>query len=449
MQCQVLGCSRDLASMTVGQRQAHYDTHFAGDSTASMPGPSSPQGGDKHTPGTFNIPRFEKVKQYIPLEKQNVFWFSLQATEPPPNFSPGLIPVIRKALIRMHERGFTQRAWLCHDLAVHISSELWDRGWGCGYRNCLMSCASLMAQQKQPVYFPLLDHPTPPGVRNVQTWIEEAWRNGYDEEGASQLKHKLLGTRKWIGTGELYAAFTFLRIPSQLVDFDLTRGVDVLVDWIVEYFSSSDSSPHKGGTVDDVLWGASPVVVTDKLPIILQHAGHSRTVIGFERSKSGSISLLVFDPSKRIPVELRSAGLTAGNTHHSPKEPARHGKVLQPLMHPIQTLKAHKRKPGVGESGSPKRQRIEGREAGGVENPIVIDDDDDGNNVNDHSPKASSSGDKHVQEPDPKQVLNVFRVAAKALGKKDKYQILYFPLDDPLEDRERSARKVVTSLKIS
>lgn len=68
------------------------------------------------------------------------------------------------------------------------------------YRNFLMSCAALMGQDMQPLYFPLLNSPMPPGVRNLQRWIESAWAHGYDEEGAQQLKHKLIGTEKWIGT---------------------------------------------------------------------------------------------------------------------------------------------------------------------------------------------------------------------------------------------------------
>ena len=39
-----------------------------------------------------------------------------------------------------------------------------------------------------------------PGVRRVQGWIQEAWASGFDEEGREQLKGKVLGTRKWIGT---------------------------------------------------------------------------------------------------------------------------------------------------------------------------------------------------------------------------------------------------------
>lgn len=43
-----------------------------------------------------------------------------------------------------------------------------------------------------------------PGVRAIQAWIEEAWRAGFDLAGKEQLKGKLVGTKKWIGTtGEL------------------------------------------------------------------------------------------------------------------------------------------------------------------------------------------------------------------------------------------------------
>lgn len=116
------------------------------------------------------------------------------------NRATGLIPLLKKSLTKSHGRGNTRRAVLCYDRTVHVHREFWDAGWGCGYvptfsptlyrlsdrmlipirryRNFLMVCTALMDQPFQPMYFPLLDSPTSPGVRNLQHWIEDAWRCG-------------------------------------------------------------------------------------------------------------------------------------------------------------------------------------------------------------------------------------------------------------------------------
>jgi hypothetical protein len=41
-----------------------------------------------------------------------------------------------------------------------------------------MACAALMDQPFQPMYWPLIDSAPAPGVRNLQTWIETAWKQG-------------------------------------------------------------------------------------------------------------------------------------------------------------------------------------------------------------------------------------------------------------------------------
>lgn len=79
-----------------------------------------------------------------------------------------------------------------------------------------MACAALMDQPIQPLYFCHLDDPLAPGVRNLQQWIEDAWKQGslsilwllyplillvgYDAIGAKELGNKLVGTKKFIGT---------------------------------------------------------------------------------------------------------------------------------------------------------------------------------------------------------------------------------------------------------
>ena len=90
-------------------------------------------------------------------------------------------------------------------------------------------------------------------------------------------------------------------ISCELVDFDLrkhSKGAKPVVDWIIQYFSPSSSQAKV--SINDALRGASPVTSTDKMPIILQHKGHSRTIVGYEVSGKGKVSLLVFDPARSV-----------------------------------------------------------------------------------------------------------------------------------------------------
>lgn len=106
---------------------------------------------------------------------------------------------------------------------------------------------------------------------------------------------------------EIHVAFLLRGIPSNLVDFpNMKNGTEQLTRWVERYFTSPSPPTHESGylpesegaTVEDALRGASPVISTGRMPLILQHSGHSRTIIGFEKSRNGNVNLLVFDPSK-------------------------------------------------------------------------------------------------------------------------------------------------------
>ena len=45
-----------------------------------------------------------------------------------------------------------------------------------------MACIALMEQTTQPGYGELLTKPIPPGIDNLQRWIEEAWDLGVSRE---------------------------------------------------------------------------------------------------------------------------------------------------------------------------------------------------------------------------------------------------------------------------
>ncbi len=71
--------------------------------------------------------------------------------------------------------------------------------------------------------------------------------------------------------------------------------VSPLLDWIRQYFDAN-SRDHQASPQE--WWrGATPVVVTDRIPLILQYQGHSRTIVGYEIARGGATNLLAFDPS--------------------------------------------------------------------------------------------------------------------------------------------------------
>ncbi|VDM46160.1 unnamed protein product [Toxocara canis] len=128
-----------------------------------------------------------------------------------------------------------------------------------------------------------------PTIEQLQEQIEMAWRSGFDPEGAAQLRHRLIGTRKWIGATEVAAFLQYRRIRVQLVDVKLlmnrVQKQRQLIDWVWHYFNS-------GGP---------------RIPLYFQHQGHSRTIIGIvENTTMAGKELLIYDPASS-PLRIRDA----------------------------------------------------------------------------------------------------------------------------------------------
>jgi hypothetical protein len=51
-----------------------------------------------------------------------------------------------------------------------------------------------------------------------------AWRAGYDKTGAAQLSHRVVGTKKWVGTTECAALLRYFGLSAQIVDFMDAKG---------------------------------------------------------------------------------------------------------------------------------------------------------------------------------------------------------------------------------
>ncbi|XP_072382829.1 zinc finger-containing ubiquitin peptidase 1-like [Diabrotica undecimpunctata] len=182
----------------------------------------------------------------------------------------------------------------------HYASSYGDRGWGCGYRNTQMLISSLLTHTgyNEKLYKLWQDQKPPrssvPSISRIQGLIEQAWSQGFDIQGSEQLECRLVNTRKWIGATEVVTLLSFLRIKCQLVDFHKPTGPGgshpELFNWVLKYFESS-----VGGEFTP--------------PLYLQHQGHSRTIMGIEIHRDGSLILLVLDPS-HSPLQMAQLGDT-------------------------------------------------------------------------------------------------------------------------------------------
>ncbi|KAJ8290912.1 hypothetical protein GJAV_G00019120 [Gymnothorax javanicus] len=207
----------------------------------------------------------------------------------------------------------TAHVWLSSE-ADHYSSSDGDRGWGCGYRNFQMLLSSL---HKMEVFKGCFRDRTVPSIPRVQALLEEAWQHGMDPQGASHFGNKLRGSCAWIGATEIYSLFTSFGVRARIVDFHQPSGPGNthprLFEWVKRYFSTCTSSTRL----------PPRVIQTTQPPIYLQHQGHSRSIVGVEQRKNGSLYLLLFDPGCP-PGDMRKLlahGITSASLRQLRKHP--------------------------------------------------------------------------------------------------------------------------------
>lgn len=162
----------------------------------------------------------------------------------------------------------------------HFSSSYGDKSWGCGYRNLQMLLSALIKLEHYKGAI-LKVCQNIPSIPTIQQLIEDAWRHGFDQQGAAQLDHKLTKTKKWIGATEIAVALKFIGLRAHIVDFYQATAADgthpELFAWMKRYFSKDSA----------------------QTPVYIQHQGHSRLVVGFEEryTKVKTQHLILFDPS--------------------------------------------------------------------------------------------------------------------------------------------------------
>ncbi|KAG8700470.1 hypothetical protein FRC08_004687 [Ceratobasidium sp. 394] len=322
-----------------------------------------------------------------------------------------------------------------------------------------MASSALAAQKVRPEYRALLmgDACGPPGVRNLQVWIEDAWRRGYDAHGAAQLKHHLVGTRKWIGTAELYVAFISRGIPARLVDFPKNgHAHTALIQWLTAHFMENSD----GGSNTTLARG---VFMSTRMPVVLQHKGHSRTVVGVEVVPSGETNVLIYDPARRPSAALRKAALRVHIASQSGIDPH---PVLAPEQQHRRNSSPNRAKDFLKRvikkrSGTESDEQVSKRVRGGSVEP-----DDWEAMGKGRGRRLGGDGDQHQEDAsrgrggnapatdvaqglDFGRVLGAFRVSASQLGKKEQYQVLWFPMTAALTGAERDALKVVRSERVT
>ena len=104
----------------------------------------------------------------------------------------------------------------------------------------------------------------------------------------------------------------YLGVRCTILDFDLPKDTsktvltDRLLDCIQSYFEDAvvQIPNNKADSAFDRMMESSVrkrnfVYTTNKPPLYLQHAGHSRTVIGVELLDNGKRNLIVFDPGRK------------------------------------------------------------------------------------------------------------------------------------------------------
>ncbi len=204
--------------------------------------------------------------------------------------------------------------------------------WSCGYRNLQMMISSMLPAVRS--IFP----DGVPSVHEIQTTMEQLWKEGVDLESAKHHNYTLVGKtgkRAFIGTIEAWAYLSFLGVDAAIVQF-LNKNRAMVGDFIWNYFAKM-AGPDGCSCFDDVTIvqpGAPPIVnpslssfeygcrifntrpvndgdatlrssCTCALPsLYLQWEGHSITAVGIRKIKStdGSpptFNLIVLDPHQR------------------------------------------------------------------------------------------------------------------------------------------------------
>lgn len=212
------------------------------------------------------------------------------------NETGGLVPILADLCAIDKD---TLTSYFCHPALKHIHKLRCDGNF-CGYWNIQMVLSQLNTVQS-PTSHAHSRSAILPNVLEIQDTIEQAWDADVCPYGRIETGG-VRGTRKWIGTHEALAYFTFTGVKVDALSFkegdgpgESVSAVSDLLDYLEAYFISGlETATHAGSSH-----------ITSLPPIYFQRFGHSMTVVGLERKHDGSRNLLVFDPSFATSEAMR------------------------------------------------------------------------------------------------------------------------------------------------
>lgn len=148
----------------------------------------------------------EKICSLISLQIKDKFY----------QIGDGLMALLSKSL---ESDPGNETSILCGYIDHFESIESEDVGWGCGWRNIQMLSSHLLKQRPEARDMLYGGCGFVPDIASLQSWLEIAWKLGFDAQGSSDFDGEIYGKRNWIGTTECAALLRSFGLRAMVVDF--------------------------------------------------------------------------------------------------------------------------------------------------------------------------------------------------------------------------------------
>lgn len=191
---------------------------------------------------------------------------------------------------------------ICSKLDL-FSSNVAGLGWDCGFRNIQMLFSALIYHPELKYVLRCAGISEVPSVPEIAGRIEDAWKKGFDPEGAATFGGSLLDKEVWIGATEVYVLLRSIGCAAFVKDFETPTITEkrAMFEYIFTHFeqwcNGRNCSLHNRG----LLGTRKPCLVP---PIFFQWQGHSITIVGVDKARGGEVVLIVLDPSRGFYVSL-------------------------------------------------------------------------------------------------------------------------------------------------